>query len=721
MKNVFKIFKRDLKNIWKNPAALAIVIGLFFVPSLYAWVNIKACWDPYVNTNNLPVAVVNNDQGVSLEGKNANIGNEIVEGLKTNKNIGWTFVSDWEGNYGLNEGKYYALIEIPTNFSNDLVTLASSNPKKPEIIYKANQKVNAIATKITDVAQSKFTEEIKTNFVETVNEKAFNYLNELGAKIEDNKPKILELKETMNEVTENMMKVQNQIEESSENSKAFSGYLKSVQNDLPTVKDGINSLQSILDSNKTLITNTRMTVNDMSSNVRSDLMQIQMINDKYNDKIAKIKEDINKNTSLNGDEISKIIKDNISLLNKINDIIDNNLEAFNDLNSKYPNLGIDVAISKLQSMKDEVNKTIDALSKLDGAVSGGDKGAITSALDNLSKVNDELNSKISSGISTFYSVVLPRVNNISSIIEHGNDSANTALDNLEVVIPQIRALTSFGISSGSVATTQIDRIGDKISGYQEKLNEVQKETNNINDETLDELVSLMKKDPDTMASFMSAPINVKEEKIYDTDIFGVALTPFYTVLGIWVGALLMTSMLSTEVKDFNDGSEEPSVTERHFGRLLLFICISLVQTFIATFGDIILLGVKPESLGLMFAFAFISSITFVMITYTLASLLGNVGKAIAVVIMVFQIAGSGGIYPIQTNPEIFGVLQPLWPFTYAINGLREAIAGPIWSAVYTNIKMLSMFIAVFFLLGFLKRLFHKFSEFMEHKFKEAQI
>ncbi|WP_194189713.1 YhgE/Pip domain-containing protein [Clostridium chrysemydis] len=721
MKNIFKIFKRDLRNIKKNRAALAIVIGLFFVPSLYAWVNIKACWDPYVNTYNLPVAVVNNDQGATLEGKNVNIGNEIVEELKDNKDIGWKFVSDWEGNYGLNEGNYYALIEIPSNFSSNLVTLASANPKKPEIIYKANQKANAIATKITDVAQTKFTEEVKTNFVKTVNEEAFKYLNQLGAKIESNKPKVLELKEAMNEASENMTKVQNQIEKSSKNSKEFSDYLKSVQNDLPTVTDGINSLQSILDSNKTLITNTRMTVNDMSSNMKNDLMQIQMISDKCNDEIRKLKEDLNNNITINGAEISKNIKSVISSLNNMNKVIDNNLKILNDLNSKYPNLGFGSGITALQSMKEGINREIDALNKLDSAVSGGDKNAITSALDNLSKINDELNTKISTGASTFYNVVLPGINNISSVLEHGNDSANTALDSLRIVVPQLNALTSFGISSGSVATTQIDRIGDKVSEFKEKLDKVQKETKDINNKTLDDLIDIMKKNPDTMASFMSSPINVKEEKIYNADVFGVALTPFYTVLGIWVGALLMTSMLSTEVKDFNDGKKEPSVTERHFGRLLLFICISFIQTFIATLGDIVVLGVKPESVGLMFGFAFLSSLTFMIMIYTLASLFGNVGKAIAVVIMVFQIAGSGGIYPIQTNPAIFGILQPLWPFTYAIDGFREAIAGPIWSTVYSDIKMLFMFIAIFLLLGFLKRLFHKGNEFMEHKFKEAQI
>ncbi len=140
MKKAFKIFLRDLRNIVKHPAALIIVIGLSFIPSLYAWINIKACWDPYANTGNLPIAVVNKDEGMMVKGKYTNVGDGIVKNLKTNKKIGWVFVDEWQGNYGLNEGKYYALIEIPSNFTRGLTSLTTTDPQKPNIIYRVNEK-----------------------------------------------------------------------------------------------------------------------------------------------------------------------------------------------------------------------------------------------------------------------------------------------------------------------------------------------------------------------------------------------------------------------------------------------------------------------------------------------------------------------------------------------------------------------------------------------------
>ena len=209
----------------------------------------------------------------------------------------------------------------------------------------------------------------------------------------------------------------------------------------------------------------------------------------------------------------------------------------------------------------------------------------------------------------------------------------------------------------------------------------------------------MSKNPDVMASFMASPIDVKTVDVYDTGIFGVALTPFYTVLGIWVGSLLMLALLTTECEDFEDG-EEISVTQKHFGKLLLFLLISVIQTLIVLVGDILVLGVHPVNTALFMGMGLLSALVFTIMIFTLVSLFGNVGKAIAVVIMVFQIAGAGGIYPIQTNPKIFEVLQPLWPFTYAIDGI---------------------FGIIFLVLGIFKKFIYKVTMFMEHKFKESGL
>ena len=171
---VFLVFHHDVKLVFKNISTIIIAAGLAFLPSLYAWINIYACWDPYANTGNLPVAIVSKDQGAVYNGKVMNAGDEILAELKKNKSIGWDFVDEWQANYGLNQGKYYAMIEVPDNFSARLLTLTSSTPQKPVITYRTNQKLNSIATKITDAAKTKLVENIKSNFVKTVTSEVIN-------------------------------------------------------------------------------------------------------------------------------------------------------------------------------------------------------------------------------------------------------------------------------------------------------------------------------------------------------------------------------------------------------------------------------------------------------------------------------------------------------------------------------------------------------------------
>lgn len=719
MKKIFKVFKRDIKNIIKNPAAIIIITGLSFIPSLYAWVNIKACWNPYVNTGSIPVAVVNEDTGATINGESVNVGNEIVDELKKNKDIGWQFVGDWQGNYGLNEGDYYALIEIPQNFSSDLVSLSTKNPKKPDIIYKANEKANAIATKITSVAESNLIQEIKSNFINTVNKEAFKYLNKFGDEIKKNKPQILELKTSLDQAQNNLDKISNQLNTSTGDISDIQKYLGEAKSQLPTVTNSINSLQGMVQGSKDLITNTQISTQNLSNGMKNDLLQIQMINDKYNELLNKLG-DIN-NNPVDVIALDKTIDQMQSTLDTLNKTIESNKQTLEDINKTSNNDKIQKQIDILSALQGTIAQDKSTLTSLKGLI---DSGKIMDGADKLLKTLDNLSTSFSSNLTsssnTFYNSTLPALNAVGNNLSQGATNANNVLEGSKVVIPQLNALANFGIASGDVASSQISNVSSKLNEFRDKLNSVQNETKDITSSSLDEAIKMMEKSPDGMASFMSSPIEVKTVEVYDTGIFGVALTPFYTVLGIWVGILLMLALLTTECEDFEDG-EKISVMQKHFGKLLLFLTVGIIQTVIVLAGDIGILGIRPENTLLFFGMGLLSCIVFTMIIFTLVSLFGNIGKAIAVVIMVFQIAGAGGIYPIQTNPKIFEVLEPLWPFTYAIDGFREAIAGPIWSNTIHDIKMLCLFGIIFFILGVVKKNIYKVTMFMEHKFKESGL
>ena len=717
MKKTFKVFQNDIKKLIKSPVAIIIVTGLCILPSLYAWINIKACWDPYSNTGNLPIVVVNNDEGKDFNGQYINVGDEVVNNLKENDSIGWVFKDEWQANDGLNRGEYYALIEIPNNFTEGLISLTTTSPRKPEIIYKANQKANAIATKITDTATESVVREIKTNFVDTVNETAIKTINQLADKLEINKPQLLSLKETMVSATEDLDKVSEYMNNTTGQSKEFQDYLKKMQNDLPKITDSINNLQNIIQVSNNVTEYTSEMVNSLSNNIEDDIIKVQDINNDIQSLIIKIKEAIKNNDN---EAILQYLNKISNLNNEAIDFLEKDIKLLQNI---YDFTNSDIVLSQinlLTSIKDTLTSSQQLIENLTTAIQSGETSEnINIILDSLSEAANNISNDLTKASNFYYSSVVTVFNNLQKSLSIKLDSVDNILESTKVIVPELKALSNFMISTNSLSVKEINELNSKVISLNDKLKSLNEKTQGFTNETIDEMISFVVNNPDDIASFISSPIDLKEEEVYESGIFGVGLTPFYSVLAIWIGILLACCLLSVSCEEELKKELKLNTFHEHFGKLLLFLVISLIQSFIIVLGDVYILGVKPDNLMILFLFTIVTSITFTVIIFTLVSMFSNVGKAIAVIMMVFQIAGSGGIYPIQTNPEIFGVLQPLWPFTYAINGFREGISGALESHVRSYLLSLIAFIGVFLVLSIVKKPFSKLSSKMDHKFRES--
>ncbi|SUY64161.1 putative phage infection protein [Clostridium sporogenes] len=450
MKKAFKIFLRDLRNIVKHPAALIIVIGLSFIPSLYAWINIKACWDPYANTGNLPIAVVNKDEGMMVKGKYTNVGDGIVKNLKTNKKIGWVFVDEWQGNYGLNEGKYYALIEIPSNFTRGLTSLTTTDPQKPNIIYRVNEKANAIATKITNAAKGSLAKEIQTNFVYTVNKEALKVLNDTGMKLEKNKPQILEVRSNLELANKSIGEVKNIIGDASKDSESLQKYLNDTKNKLPLITDQINNLQKATESSKKLVSATEQNLNNISKNINNDIMDIESINNKIEDILAKLKE-LN-NSGSNG-EMIKLIDEASKLCDSINTNIDATIKSLEAVNSLKPNESINNLINTLKSLKGKINTEKNRLNELKSKISNGnsDKKNIDQIIDSIMPLSNDINKSIKNMSNAFYNGITTEISNTAKGLNNGLSTANDILDTTKLIVPQLKALANFGVGTSKAA------------------------------------------------------------------------------------------------------------------------------------------------------------------------------------------------------------------------------------------------------------------------------
>ncbi|MED0972402.1 YhgE/Pip domain-containing protein [Bacillus paramycoides] len=941
MKQIWRIYKTDLRNVAKHWAAIVIVLGLMVLPSLYAWFNIKASWDPYGNTKGIQIAVSNQDVGSNLRGKDINIGKEIVDSLKKDKNFGWKFVDEKQAIYGVERGDYSASITIPKDFSEKIATVLNENPEKPEIEYYVNEKVNAIAPKITAKGASGLTEEISKNFVKTANGEIFEIFNDLGIDLETNLPSIEKVKDLVFKLEAQFPEMNTLMDKALDDATRAEDVVKVAQKELPVVESVINDGQDTLKSLDAFFARNDETLNRAPGTIKNNLIAMQtglngaaaitdflknpsvdfnlalpdpskfpvlpnitipqipelpQVNGQLYKDIAKnidqtvnnvfgsirvgttyaqgvinglqngnfdpekAKQDLNKvsenlqgradsvsylidvftkfkesaptdsgkdffqkridkltnlksaienanggvkdiaNIIGTGQEVKQDVRDATnkkldavnSLVNqaeadynatfvadfekavstaeqlkdkagnaqqnlnqeikKVNEILDNGREgydqavnnygrlktelekaredlsnkgvngldstkvALNDLNGQFQagwNLVNDMIpvmenankvladvnsdknmnnmISKLNKVKDGFQKGIDLTDKGIDAINKGQKPA-ADVIESINEVSKNVSGQIGDILAKYDSEIVPNFNEAIARTKEMSKNTSQILSEANKKLPDVKKIledSSKGLVDGKKKLTDIKaempETEKKIKDLANKIRDFESE------EDIKDIIRLLKNDVEKQSDYFANPVNLKENKLFAMPNYGSAMSPFYTVLALWVGALLMVSLLTVEVHE--EGANYKS-HEIYFGRLLTFLTIGLSQAFIVSMGDIFLLGTYVVDKFWFVLFSLFIGGVFVCIVYSLVSIFGNVGKSMAIILLVLQVAGSGGTFPIQMTPPFFQAIYPFLPFTYAISAIRETVGGMLWDIVIRDLLVLSAFVVV---------------------------
>ena len=687
LKQIIEIFKSDIKEIFRKVNTWIIIIGLIILPSMYAWPNILASWDPYSHTNNIKVAVISEDEGATVEGKNVNLGESLITNLKGNKNLDWQFVSSkQQAENGVKIGDFYASIVIPKSFSSDITSITRGELKKATIEYTVNEKINAISPKITNSGASALANMIGKNFVEVANGVIFEKLHEAGVKFEENLPAIEQVKGKINNLNDNFSHYENALNELI--GKVDRGYnvLNTIQGTLPEIDRAATN--SIMLANKTNVTikNIENFNEIMLKNINTQLDKVIEISGE----VVKVAELIQKKPT-NPEETKAKMKALDSRLEAAEKRLDIAKDIFEYLNSLSDQNLFQRQLTKINAMESDITK-LRSLNK-----------KIYSNVDNYDA--------ISAKVKTDFLTTAKRVNNnsidfkkklnteVAPLIKRVLTSADTKIRNVSSVISRAQAQIPTINAKISEAEVKIQTVQGKLLKLQGEMPEikekVQKLTGIVNkaDGEIDTnaLFNLLKVDYKQQAEFFANPVQLKENQLYHIKNYGSAMTPFYTVLSIWVGALLMSSLLTTKVED-EENKYKPY--QKYFGRGLLFMIISLLQTLIITLGDMYLLGTQANSPYRFVIYALLISLLFSAIIYTTVCLLGNVGKAVCIILLVLQIGSSGGTFPIQMTSSFFQALYPKVPFTYSISLLREAVGGVYIPAVNRDMKILLTYLVI---------------------------
>ncbi len=687
MKQIIEIFKSDIKEIFRKVNTWIIIIGLIFLPSMYAWPNILSSWDPYSHTNNIKVAVISEDEGATVEGKNVNLGESLITNLKGNKNLDWQFVSSkQQAENGVKIGDFYASIVIPKSFSSDITSITRGELKKATIEYTVNEKINAISPKITNSGASALANTIGKNFVEVANGVIFEKLHEAGVKFEENLPAIEQVKEKINNLNDNFSHYENSLNELI--GKVDRGYnvLNTIQGTLPEIDRAATN--SIMLANKTNVTikNIENFNEIMLKNINTQFDKVIEISGE----VVKVAELIQKKPT-NPEETKAKMKALDSRLEAAEKRLDLAKDIFEYLNSLSDQNLFQKQLTKINTMESDISKLRTLNKKIYSNIDKYDtigNNVKVEFLKTSKRVNrnsidfkKKLNTEVAPLIKRVLTNADTKIRNVSSVISRA-----------QAQIPTINAK----ISEAEVKIQTVQGKLLKLQGEMPEIKEkVQKLTGIVNkaDGEIDTnaLFNLLKVDYKQQAEFFANPVQLKENQLYHIKNYGSAMTPFYTVLSIWVGALLMSSLLTTKVED-EENKYKPY--QKYFGRGLLFMIISLLQTLIITLGDMYLLGTQANSPYRFVIYALLISLLFSAIIYTTVCLLGNVGKAVCIILLVLQIGSSGGTFPIQMTSSFFQALYPKVPFTYSISLLREAVGGVYIPAVNRDMKILLTYLVI---------------------------
>ena len=743
MRTIKKIFIDDVVGLVKNFFALVIVVGICFLPALYAWFNIYSNWDPYGNTGALKFAAISLDKGYTDEnGEYHNQGDTIIENLHENTAVDWQFVkSADEAIEGVYSGKYYAAVVVDKDFTYNMYNVFTEEIDRPTLHFYENQKKNPVATKISDTVVQTLQNNINVAFTEVVVSGVFSSASDFSVEIQE-QGGVDKVLEKLRGLSGDLTRYQNTINTIIANDAALKSNLNLAKTDASNLKNQAEKSAKAI-GNTAGVSGTVNTTLDSYSKDMSEAMDIVYSKSqdmRKNIDVSRATEDANKMASttkqflmdaadveyrlaavgagIPTDKIDTYKNTAISLLDgviAIKTIL--NLDTSNEISQRESIAKIDATNIKEQSAEvmTKAEKNKEAISNIDTnqlVANGSDqlKKAINEADAKTVAFQDAFNNKLRPGVSS----------NIASLTKTLNDT-NTLLNSVGSTFGNLMVM--FDAINGSIdcANTSLEKTGDAITYVNGRLIDV---INNVEkageSEKLQVLVNALSGDPEVYGKFFSTPVDVVTEAVYPIENYGSAVAPFYSTLAFWVGALILTAI----IKVTPDKNKYPNASQRqlYFGRYALYWVLGQLQSIIIVAGDIFLLHVQCIHPGLFFLAGSFIATTFTLLIYSLVVTWGDAGKALAVVLVVIQIAGSSGTYPIELLPEFFKKVYIFFPFPYAINAIRECLCGMYELDYLKYLGTLIVFMGVSLVIGLLIRIpFEPINHYMEERMEDTKM
>ena len=711
MRTAFSVFLRDLRRILHNPVALLVVGGICVVPCLYAWINVLANWDPYENTSDVSIAVVSEDKTVNMEATGEIcVGDMLIDALKDNDKVGWNFLDTKdEAIAGVRAGDYYAAIIIPPDFSKQLTGILNGKTDKAKLLYYVNEKVNPIAPKVSDTVAATVQSQVDSQFTAKVGEviaeklggfsgealdKAQNTVDKGSSILDDISLTLVNVDTELDGLSQKLKTTKSALESVADSTEGVSGVGSRVSGSLADVLNNFNSTRTgannLIAQINGALGNGASAISSLSSRANYDVSaiagDIAVAQAQVNAAIRALENDLTDSEAL-----SSKLADAYNLVLTINPT---------DASAQSMRVALEGEISREHDLMIQI--TSEQQAKLDELRDLASRLESTAA--NVAAMSQSINSKVQTGTGALSNAQTGVVANALSEIHSSLDSLVTSATELEAaarqIDPIIEQVESMAREFASILGTTDDALGGtrtSISNLRERVDSLSGELDAIrSSEAWSVLKQLVETNPDAVHEFLSAPVSISEVALFPVANYGSGVAPFFTSLALWVGGIALIALFKLEVDEDEVGRLRP--WQAYFGRWMLFVLIGALQAIVCCTGDLII-GIQCAYPWAFYLSAIVASFVFVNIIYGLSVAFKHLGKALAFTLVILQVPGSAGMYPIEMMPPFFRAIGPWLPFTYSINAMREAIAGFYGSNFVHNLGMLLLFVAPSILLG----------------------
>lgn len=721
MRATLSVLLRDLRGVRTNVMTAIVVFGLVIIPTLFSSFNVLASWDPFSNTDRLEIAVASTDDGYDsdLVKLNVNLGDQVLSQLSRNDQIDWVITDEEKAVDGTKSGDYYAAIVLPHTFSADMLTFYVAGTEPTKLTLYTNEKKNALSTIIAPQGAEGVVTQINDTFTRVLSNVGLGLVSSLSDYLSKD-----DTKAAVDRIEARVREVGARLHSGAGTARALGALIDSTTPLIDSAGNIVRAAGAQFTDPSTAVSDGTSAATDLGSILEKATGGLDAVLNATGDSYGVVGDridDLFSNADTAGASTAATVT---TLAQRVQDQVDRYTAMRAALDEGVGNalpeaarpgydraVGyLDTAIARSQDLHDSLARTAQDIT--DGKTSAQD------ARQRSSDAVTRARNAVTDAVDSYRQDLRPQLSGLGTSLQNlGNDVSQVKED-----LGDIGATVNG--SSGSVRDTlasagdSVRSFADKLDDHARRFGELENALENAGSTgDFSKLRELVGTDPETLSSQLAEPVGVDREAVFPVSTFGAGMTPLYTVLALWIGALLSaviiridpgvtgTKATKTATEEAEPEPEESGLTraQSYFGHFGIFAVIGLAQSTLAVLSLLVFVQIDAAHPFLLLVSGWVISLVFMLLIYTLVLSFGSAGKAIAVFLLVVQVSGAGGAYPLPLLPQWFQSISPWLPATHGISAMRSAIAGMYQGDLWIELGLLTLFVIPTLLLGLVLR------------------